>query len=234
MAVAPYGASEAKRIWPGGHEREQSLEVGGHPPGGVEEEVRVIGRDPPDPGQVTDPGVSEDQPGVGVSTGELDGVEAEGGNPASGVDQDGQCALVSQGDEVTDGGMVERELLGARMKLDAPRPCGQGPLGLGNGILVRVDAAERNQAAVTAGGGLDHHVVGGAVALGLVHGEHEGAAGVGDLESGQKLLRGLLHPVRVVSPDVGVGVEELDARNLVEDDLGPRADHLDDAGGVHN
>ena len=44
----------------------------------------MVGRDPPDPRQVADPGVGEDQAGVGKLTRELDRVAPEGGDAAAG------------------------------------------------------------------------------------------------------------------------------------------------------
>ena len=69
----------------------------------------------------------------------------------------------------------------------------------------------------------EHVVVGGGVAVGLVERERERPARAGELERGHELLAGLLHPVRVVLAEVGVGVEQLEPRDLVEHHLGPGA-----------
>ncbi len=88
--VLPYGASEANTICPGGTSENSAARSARDPPGGVEQQVREIGGDAPDPGEVADPGVGEDQPRVGELAGELDGVQAERRDPAAGVDQDRQ------------------------------------------------------------------------------------------------------------------------------------------------
>ena len=115
--------------------------------------------------------MGEDQPGVGELLGELDGVQAERRDPAAGVDQDRQRALVGERDDRVDLRVVERELLGARVELD---PLGAGrerALGLGNRVVVRVDTAERDDQPVRVSGGGEHVVVRGAVAVGLVERE---------------------------------------------------------------
>ena len=82
---------------------------------------------------------------------ELDGVDAERGDPAAGVDEDGQLALVGEGGELAHGGVVERELLGARVQLDALGAGVQRALGLGaRAAVVGVDAAEGGEQAVGA------------------------------------------------------------------------------------
>ena len=77
--------------------------------------------------------------------------------------------------------MVERELLRAGMQLDPARAAGQCALDLGERVVVRVEPGEREEAALTALGLVDHHVVGGGVTVGLVHREDEGP-GVDPLE----------------------------------------------------
>ena len=69
--------------------------------------------------------MGEDQPRVGELLGELDGVQPERGDPAAGVDQDGQRALVRERDDRADRRVVERELLGARVELDPLRAGGE-------------------------------------------------------------------------------------------------------------
>ena len=93
---------------------------------------------------------------------------------------------------------------------------------LGERVVVRVDAAERHQQAAGVRGRRDHHVVGGRVAVRLVHREHERAAGAGDLEHLQQLLGVLAHHVGIVLAKVRVRVEQLQAGNLIANDVQPR------------
>ena len=149
------------------------------------------------------------------------------GNPAAGVDQHRQLALVGERDQLPHVRMVERELLGAGVELDPASPGREAALGLGDGVVVRVHAAEGHEQPVRFPRRLDHGVVGRRVAVGLVHREHERAAGAGQLQAREQLLGGLAHPVGVVLADVRVGVEQLDAGHLLEHDLGPGLEHVD-------
>ena len=119
------GASLAIRIWPGRHQREQRLQVARRPPGRVEEEVRVGRRLAPDPGQVGDAGVREDQPQAGVARADLDRVAAERGDAAAGVAEDRQPLLVGQREHVLERRVVEVEALRARVQLDAASAVGE-------------------------------------------------------------------------------------------------------------
>ena len=150
--------------------------------------------------------MGEDQPRVGELTGELDGMQAERRDAASGVDQHRQPALVGQRDDVPHARVVERELLGPRMELDPARPARERALGLGDRVGLRVQAAERDQPALGGEGLVDHRVVGRRIAVGLVHREDEGAPGVGDVEQGDQLGERLAHAVGVVFAEVRVGI----------------------------
>ena len=175
-AVLPYGESEANRICPGGTSENSVVRSAGIHQAVSNSRFGRVRRGAPDPGEVADPGVREDQPRVGKVLGELDRVQPERGDPASGVDQDRQPALVRERDQLADRRMVERELLGAGVKLDPLRAGVETALGLAQCVVgVRVDAAERHQQPVRRSRRLDHHVVGRRVAVGLVHREHERA-----------------------------------------------------------
>ncbi len=162
----------------GRHEREQRLHVGRHPPGGVEQQVRVVRRDAPDPRQVADAGVGEDQPRVREVLGELDRVQAERRDAAAGVDQHRQRALVGERDQLAHLGVVERELSARGCSLIPRAPAARHRSRLGDRVVVRVDAAERDEQPVESRAACEHHVVGGRIAVGLVHREHERATGV--------------------------------------------------------
>ena len=68
--------------------------------------------------------------------------------PRPGVHEHRQAALAREREDRLEAGMVERELLRARMELDAARASAQRPLGLGERVVVRVEPAEREQAPV--------------------------------------------------------------------------------------
>ena len=161
----------------------------------------------PEPGEVRDRGVSEDQPRVTELSGELERVAAEGGNPAPGVDEDRQAALVSDRDEVAHRRQVEGERLGARVELDPPGARVERALGFRNRGVVRVDAAVGDQDTFGVRGGRDDEVVRLPVSVRLLHREHRGPR-VDRRERGEQ-FRGLLAiTVGVVPTDMGVGVEE--------------------------
>ena len=120
--------------------------------------------------------MSQDQAGVWEVLGQLDGVQAERRNPPAGVDQDRERALVGERDQWLDARVIERELLGAGVELDPARAVVEAPLGLRQRVLVRVDAAERDEQSVRLLCRLDHLVVGLAIAVGLVERERERSA----------------------------------------------------------
>ena len=100
----------------------------------------MVGRLAPDPGEVGDAGVREDQPHPGVPTGGLDRVAPERRDAAARVHQHRQAPLVREREHRLQPGVVERELLRARMELDSARAAGERALGLGERVVVRVRA----------------------------------------------------------------------------------------------
>ena len=159
--------------------------------------------------------MGEDHPRVRELLGQVHGVLPERGDAAAGVDQDRALALVRRGHEVAHRRLGERELLGARVQLDAGRAGVEAAPRLRDraGVL-RLDAAQRAQRAVRRRDPVEHHVVGLAVAVGLVHREHERAR-VDGREDGQQLVDRLLEAVGIVGPDVGVGIEQREARDVL-------------------
>ncbi len=129
-------------------------------------------------------------------------------------------------------GTDEGEALRARVQLDPAGAGVQRPLGLGDGALVRVDAAERGQSAARVGRRGEHSIVRRPVAVGLGHREDD-PAGVGTLEPGEQLGRRLLVAVGVVGTDMGVGVEELERAGGAEQRLPPRPGDLIERIGGH-
>ena len=155
-------------------QRERRQHVGGRPPRGVDEQVRVVGQLAPQPRQVGDRAVGEDQPGVGELARQPHGVLPERRDAAAGVDQHRRLVLVRGRHELAHRRLGERELLRPRMQLDAVDAGVEAAPGLGHraGIL-RLHAAQRAQAAAGRRHRLHHRVVGARVAVGLVHREHE-------------------------------------------------------------
>ncbi len=180
----------------------------------------MVGQHLPQPGEVRDRGVGEDQRRVRVALGEPDGVLPERGDPAAGVDQHRQAALVRERDELADDRLVHPELLRARVQLDPGRAGVERPPRLGDRVVVRADAAEGDEPVRVVGGGADRDVVGGRVAVRLVHREEHGAR-VDGSERLEQLVRRLLVAVRVVLPDVGVRVVELQWARVLEDPVQP-------------
>ena len=164
----------------------------------------------------------EDQLRVRVARGERKGIVSKGGNAAPGVNQDRDAALAGERDERLDRRMVEREALGTRMELDPARPGREAAARLGERVVVRVDATEREKATVRCAGGRDRLVVGLRVAAGLVHREADGAR-VRALEGADQLIRLLAKAVGVVAPDVGVGVKERERAGALSHRLEPFA-----------
>ena len=103
-------------------EREHREHVGGRPPRGVDEQVRVVGQLAPQPREVGDRAVGEDQPRVGELAREPHGVLPERRDAAPGVDQHRRLALVRGRDELAHRRLGERELLRPRVQLDAVAP----------------------------------------------------------------------------------------------------------------
>ena len=188
----------------------------------------MVGRDPPDPREVADPGVGKDQARVGELAGELHGVQSQRRDSPSGVDQHRQRALVRERDQRLDARIVERELLRAWMQLDSLRARVEAARGFLERSVMRVDTAERNQQALVLARGGDDRVVGLGIAVGLMKREHERAPSARPLQRRDQLLRALLHAVGIVVADVRVGVEQLQSRHLLEDDFGPRLQEFDD------
>ena len=88
----------------------------------------------------------------GNSARELEHVRAERRDAAAGVDEDRQAPVVRLGDDLAHARLVEVELLGPRMQLHPARARGDAAADLGDRILARVDAAERDEPALRRGG----------------------------------------------------------------------------------
>ena len=148
----------------------------------------------------------------GKLAGKLDRVQAERRNPATRVDQDRQRPLVGERDQVADPGVVERELLGARMQLDPARSVGQRPLGLGDRIVVRVDRQNGISSPSLVRAASSTMSLAGAYPSSSCIGNTKAPRAPASLEPGDQLRGSLTHAVGVVLTEVCVRVEQLDAR----------------------
>ena len=173
--------------------------------------------------------MGEDHLRPGELVGEPEGVLAECGDSATRVDQHRDPALVGDREDTPHRCLVEREGVGARVELDAASTGVEAPFSLAHGIVMRVEPAERHEAAGGRRGLRQHAVVGRAVTLGLVHREDDGA-GADRVERGQQLLGGAAKAVRVARARVRVGVEEREPRHVIGDRPQPLREQL---GGAH-
>jgi hypothetical protein len=144
---------------------------------------------------------------------DLDGVAAERRDPAAGVAEDRDAVLVGEREHVGERRVIEVEALGARMQLDPARARLEAAPGLGEGIVLRVEPAERKQPAVARGRLRGDHVVRGRVPVRLVHREHERRR-VDAVELLDQLSARAAVAVGVVAADVRVHVEHVEARDL--------------------
>src|SRR5207248_4239205 len=103
------------------HQRKEGEQVSGAPPGRVEEQIRVVGGIAPDPAEVADSRVGEDDPRVREPLAEVERVAPERGDSAPGVNDHRHPALVRYGEDRLGIWLLEAEVLGARVKLDAAR-----------------------------------------------------------------------------------------------------------------
>ena len=102
----------------------------------------MVRHQPPEPGEVGDGGVGEDEAGARVALRQLQRVAAERRDAAPGVDQDRHAALLREPGQVLDRRLAHRELLGPRVELDPVGAEVEAALRLGERPVVRVDPAE--------------------------------------------------------------------------------------------
>ena len=118
--------------------------------------------------------MSEDQWDAIIGPRQLARVGAEGRDPAAGVHDHRQPALLCERQDPADSRIARRKALGPGVQLDPGRPSGDRPLRLLNTACVWIDAAERHQppAAVLRCG--EHAVVSGTIGTRLREREHDG------------------------------------------------------------
>ena len=87
VSGSPYGESLAHTMLPGGQSVNRAIMSAGSHQAVSMQQVRVVGQHAPQPREVGDRGVGEDQPGVGELARQPDGVAPERRDPAAGVDE---------------------------------------------------------------------------------------------------------------------------------------------------
>ena len=166
----------------------------------------------PQPREVGDRGVGEDQPRVR----ELGRQRAPCRGPSAGIPRPawirtGTRRSWATRDDLAHARLVHRELLGARVQLDPDGAGVQAAARLGGGRRRAGRAGRRTTSRPSeAGGRGDRDVVGPRVAVGLVHREHDRARVRRAPSTLDQLGRRLLEAVGIVLADVGVRVEELE------------------------
>ena len=102
-------------------QRDQRGDVGRVPPARVDEQVRITGDLAPEPVEVADRTVGEHDPCVRIPRREPRGIAAERRDPAPGMDQNRQPALVREREDRFDVGLGQLEALRPGMQLDSLR-----------------------------------------------------------------------------------------------------------------
>src|SRR5207237_5682635 len=101
----------------------------------VEEDARLSTEPVGESGEVGDAGMSDDQPRLGIAVDDASEVVRDRRQAAAAVDQDRDVALGGQLEDRRQALVVEQELLGPRMQLDAFRAKVEAPRRLADRIL---------------------------------------------------------------------------------------------------
>ena len=216
------GGVAAEKEPPRRHQREQRDQITRIPPGGVEEEVGMGRNLLPEPAEVGDPGMSEDDRTVAMRLGQSENRRAERADAEPGVNQNRHSRLGGDGEDLLDSGMVEPEALRAGMKLDPLGARGECVRGCrGHAFDPGVEACEGRQSLRCASALLHHPLVLGFVAGGHAkRKDHRAAAYRFEVSQGAP---GRSASRQLIGAGVGVDVERSDAI-AKRDQLGP--DHL--------
>ena len=182
------------------------------PPRRVDEEVRVIRRDSPDPAQVADRRVGEDDPRVREAAGERDRVAREGRDPAAGVHEHGQPPLVCEREQRLDLRVRELEALRPRVELDPARTgvdaaASPRPPRPASGRSGRRRRGDRRRPRPRRGSGRSRAGYPSGSCIGMTTPRASAA-----VERGDELVAGEREAVRVVEADVAMDVEERRSR----------------------
>ena len=174
-----------------------------------------------EPGEVGDAGVRDDQLRLRVRIDEPEQVVGDRRQAAPAVDEDRHPALRSEREHRRQPLVVEQELLGARMELDAAGAEVEAAGRLLDRLLVEREPDEGDHAAARALGERERAVVAGPEArmpVGLVEAEHEAARHAVPVHALLELLVAPAHAVDV-GAEMGVRVEDLRSRRQLGAEL---------------
>ena len=162
-------------------------------------------------GEVGDAGVGEDQLRARVRVDEALEAGRDRRQAPAGMDEDRDAALGGEREDGCEPLVVEKELLGARVELDAARAEVEAAARLLDRPFVEREPHERDEPSVRARGELERPVVACAEAgmpVGLVEAEDEGPRDAVAVHRAEELLVASDHPVDVRA-EVRVGVEDV-------------------------
>lgn len=159
----------------GRDQREQRELIGGVPPGGVEEQVALAGGLAPDPGEIGDRQVREDDRGTRERSRELERAASQRWNPAAGVHDDREAPLVRERGDPANRQVAQSEALSARVQLDSRGAETDRALHLLQGAVARIDATERDEPTARELRRGERVVVGGPVGARFREREHDRA-----------------------------------------------------------
>ncbi len=220
--VRGVGAEEDPPRW---DEREQRPQVRGVPPGRVEVDVGVVGQLAPEPGEVGDAGVGEDDRRPAVAPGQIGEGLSKGADPCAGVNQDRRRRLCGGGEDPVDVRVLEPEVLAARVQLDPAGARRQRVGGLAHAAEVRVEPRERHQDLGVAGGLLDDPAV--LLLVAALDAEREDRRAAAEGADVPRLL--LAGPGRAVEVGAGVRVDVEQGQLAGPERRELRGDRLGDA-----
>ena len=195
----------------GRHVREQRHVVGGIPPGCIQEEARVVGDPAPDPRKIGRRDMCQHERRPRVPRSQHQRVPAKRGDAKPRMDDHRQSTLGGGGHDCVHAAVAQIEAFRARVELHPARAGRVAAFQLRYRALPGIDAAEWHQPAFGRCSGGDDRGVGFPVAARLHQRERDRLC-VGQTQSTQEIGQGKARAVGVVVTQVGVGVEELQAR----------------------
>ncbi len=179
----------------------------------------------PDPGEVGDADVRQDERRLRIPLAERQRVAAEGGDPEPGVDDHGQSPLRGDRQHRRHTRMPQIEPLRPRMQLHSPGTGGQTALELTDRVRARVDPAERDEPTLGRFRGGEQGVVRLPVTGPLHQREHRCPSSDQGERVGE-LVRAAAPPVRIVAAEVSMGIEQPHSRQLLDEAAKPGQQEL--------
>ena len=153
----------------------------------------------------------------------------ERGDAAPGVDEHRHPALVGERHHVAHPGLGERELLGARVELDALRAGVEAAASpRAQRVGARVERQNGDDAPPESRAAGEHASLASRVAAGLVHGERHRRVPPARSSASSSSSGDCLKPSGSFAPDVGVGVVEREVTGVGDQAVPPRTDQCVD------